>query len=398
MIIDRIRPIQTDTGTGIECDIRFETLRRDAHTIFVVADAPHTLTVDPNGFLLGAFLPAWTAGERRIRIEGAVCPSLSANLSIAASLMRHWFDDLSTAPVIEGDSEYRRAGTNVGAFLSGGVDSLAMIRSLTALRPVGHPDRPVAAVVVDYQYVGGIDRDETDARFARSTATSREICADVGLDVIPVRSNFCRLNESLAFWMYRYHGSFLASMSHFLSRDFRVLHIASSYPVTHLVPWGSHPLLDPQYSSQHVRISHHGAEWSRLQKIRQLRDWAPALNRMYVCTSDTSNGRNCGACEKCVRTKLHLLIEGRLADAGAFEQDDVREADIRAIRIKTEYARLCYEEALPGLERLGRTDLVEAVGSAIRDYQRRQSPVGGSRAGSGLLRRAVRKLKRSIGG
>ena len=253
--------------------------------------------------------------------------------------------------------------------MSGGVDSLAMLRSLTTLRPLGHPDRPTAAVIVDFPYLGGIDRKETDARFLRSMATSREICSSLGLDVIAVASNFCELNPSMAFWIYRYHGAFLASMAHFLSGRYRRFHIASSYPMTHLVPWGSHPQLDPYYSSQHVAISHDGAELSRLEKVRRLCDWPMALNRMYVCTSRSSDGRNCGACEKCVRTKLHLLLEGRLGDAAAFAENDVSEADVAGIRIGSAYASLCYEEALPGLQRLGRRELTRAVQRAIRDFR-----------------------------
>jgi hypothetical protein len=243
--------------------------------------------------------------------------------------------------------------------------------------------------------VGGLDRAETDARFARSLATSRELCADAGLDVIPMRSNLCRLNESMRFWMYQYHGAFLAGLAHFLGHEFRTAHIASSYPATHLVPWGSHPALDPLYSSQHVRLSHDGVELSRLQKVQQLRDWPAALDRMYVCTSDTSGGRNCGRCEKCVRTKLHLLVAGALARAGAFEDDDVTADQIRGIRIKTEYARICYEEALPGLRQLGRADLEEAVARAIRDYAATRAPTPAPRAGH-WLRKGVRTLKHSL--
>ena len=182
-------------------------------------------------------------------------------------------------PIIECDYEDPEPGTRSGAFLSGGVDSLAMIRGLTALMPPGHPDRPSAAIVVDYQEVGGLDRSETDARFATSMSTSRRICADIGLDVIPVRSNFCTLNRGMRFWMYRYHGAFLASMAHFLGREFRLCYLASSSPATHLIPWGSHPQLDPFYSSKHVRMSHVGIELSRLQKVDALRDWPAALDQ-----------------------------------------------------------------------------------------------------------------------
>lgn len=397
MVIDDIRSAATGAGRAVECRIAFEGGGRAAHDIFVRTDAPHTLSEDPGGFLLGAFLPAWIAGERRVRVAGAVCPRLAANLTIAASLVRGWFTDLPPAPRIECDYEYRIAANKAALFLSGGVDSLAMVRSLVDLHPPGHPDRPTAAIVADYQHVGGLDRAETDARFARSFAASRGICADVGLDVVPLRSNLCRLNESMRFWMYQYHGAFLASLAHFVGHEFRAAHIASSYPATHLVPWGSHPALDPLYSSQHVRLSHDGVELSRLQKVRQLRDWPAALDCMYVCTSDTSGGRNCGRCEKCVRTKLHLLVAGALTRAGAFKDDDVTADEVRNIRIKTEYARICYEEALPGLRQIGRTDLEEAVAKAIRDYAAAQAPTGAPR-GRDWLGRGVRKLKRSLAG
>lgn len=394
MVIDRIQSSEHN-GCTVECEIRFETGPGRSEHIVARTEPPYRLDADPNGFLLGAYLPAWTAGESRIGIEGSVCPLLAANLTIASSIVRRWFPDLGDPPIIESDHEYRQPGTRSGAFLSGGVDSLAMIRSLTARRPPGHPDRPSAAIVVDYQDVGGLDRHETDARFATSVSTSRRMCADMGLDVIPVRSNFCTLNRGMRFWMYRYHGAFLASMAHFLGRELRLCYIASSYPATHLVPWGSHPQLDPLYSSQHVRMLHDGVELSRLQKVEALRDWPAALDHMYVCTSNTSNGRNCGTCEKCVRTRVHLLIAGVLGDAGAFAGGDVRAEDIRAIRLQSEYARICFEEALPGLQRLGRRDLVAAVEHVVADYLHTQA-AGGRQAHRNLLRRAARKVRRAL--
>jgi len=391
MILDEIRTID---DSHIECEVRFEAGAREVHRIFVSGE--HTpLAPDPSGFLLGAWLPAWSAGERRVRVEGPVCPQLAANLQIASTIIQRWFADLGPAPVIEAPHDYRPPATEAAAFLSGGVNSLAMIRTLTSSRPAGHPDHPTALVVVDYQHVGDIPRQETDARFAASMAINAEICRDLGLDAIGIRSNFCRLNTSMSFWMHRYHGTFLASMAHFLGRRFRMFHIASSYPATHLAPWGSHPLLDPLYSSQHVRISHEGVELSRLGKIAQLRDWPLALDRMYVCTSRSSDGRNCGTCDKCVRTKLHLLVEGLLPRAGAFAENDVSARDIEGITIGSEYARLCYEESVPGLQRLGRTDLVDAVRKAVRDYHERKSPtvIGSTRK---LIRRAALKAKRSV--
>jgi hypothetical protein len=81
-----------------------------------------------------------------------------------------------------------------------------------------------------------------------------------------------------------------------------------------------------------------------------------------------------------------------LPDAGAFAGDDVNEAEIRAVRIKSEYARICFEEALPRLRQLGRRDLVAAVERILADYVHSQTASKGE-AQQNLLRRAAGKAK-----
>ena len=85
MIIDKIRSADADGCSNVECEVTLETRDGGPQYIFARTEPPHTLEADPNGFLLGAFLPAWAAGESRIRLQGAVCPMLAANLTIAAS-------------------------------------------------------------------------------------------------------------------------------------------------------------------------------------------------------------------------------------------------------------------------------------------------------------------------
>ena len=86
MIIGRIRAGEVATESRVECEIRFERRTQRTHNIYAVTGSTHRLTADPNGFLLGGFLPAWMAGERRVRIEDPVCPLLAANLRLASSL------------------------------------------------------------------------------------------------------------------------------------------------------------------------------------------------------------------------------------------------------------------------------------------------------------------------
>ncbi len=328
MIIDRVRRLD---AASVACRARFEGRRKDAHALFVSTEPPHTLEPDPNGFLLGAFIPAWLSRETRVRIDGAVCPLLAANLSIAARLLRTWHRKLPPPPVIECEHGYRPPGTRSASFFTGGVDSLATVHALTKLKPPGHPDRPSAAIVVDMRHHPGIDDKEADARFLRCIATGRELCGPIGLDVIPIHSNISLLSPSASVWVQLYHGAYFAGMAHFLGHQFRLFYLAAGYPATHLVPRGSHPQLDPHHSSQHVRMMHDGIELTRLQKVEALSDWPAALSRVYVCTSTRTGGGNCGRCEKCARCgrstaraplerALANLLRGRLAGTAAARQ------------------------------------------------------------------------------
>lgn len=383
MIISGVRFAETDRGGVVETRIRLERRGAVDEHFFVQVEGEGRIAADPNGMLLAAFVPAWLAGERRIVVEGTVCPLLVANLRMAAAVLAGWYRDFPALPEIDADRAYRAPASGAAMFLSGGVDSLATMRNLTTVLPPGHPERPIAAVLIDYQDVRNVAREETEARFASRRHACGAVCADAGLRLVAIRTNLRRLNGSMGVWMTRYHGSFLAAIAHFLGGDFCTMYVAASRDALHLGPWGSHPLLDPLFSSRHVRIAHHGVEFSRIRKVGLLRDWPAALDAVNVCVSPSSRGRNCGRCEKCTRTKLHMLAEGCLANAGAFAERDVSPADLAGVRIKNDVACENWMDAVPGLQAVGRPDLVAAIEREIQAYQRRR---GARRLAGSVLR------------
>lgn len=243
------------------------------------------IVADASSLLLAAWLPAWVGGENRIRIDGAVCPILLANLEVLGGVFQGWFRDMpSPRPVIECGlgSTLRPAGRR-GAFLSAGVDSMSMLWER-------HKDIDVG-VLIDYQGVSSVE--ESEARFKGRTAACRALCDDIGIDLWTVRTNLRLLNPNMSFWMKRYFGSFLAAVAHGL--NLREVFVASSYDALHLEPHGSHPLVEPNCSSEGLTIKHYGIHQSRLDKIRVLADWPLALDMMNVCTSRNSGGKNCAA-------------------------------------------------------------------------------------------------------
>lgn len=110
---------------------------------------------------------------------------------------------------------------------------------------------------------------------------------------------------------YRYNlsrnltqGTALASTA--LLLGFGTVYIPASYSYSQLFPLGSHPLLDPLWSDEAVRIIHDGCESTRTQKIKKISENKYALEHLQVCF-DQALG-NCGKCEKCIRTYITLKL------------------------------------------------------------------------------------------
>jgi hypothetical protein len=326
------------------------------------------LSPDPNGFLLASYLPAWRARERRVALDDAICPILRANLAAAVQTLASWNPWLGAPPRVEAPEKARAPQGGVASFLSGGVDSLATLRVNRTELPSSHPEAISAAILVDYQDISGISAAETVARYRERTRIIETICTDAGVEPVLLRTNARALDSSMKFWMCTYHGSLLAGLAHFLSNRFRKVHIAATFDAANLAPWGSHPLLDPYYSSAHLQVAHHGLEMSRFTKTAIVADWPVALNNLNVCVSKRSQGRNCGRCEKCLRTMLALLSLGRLAECQAFDQADIRPDDLSGLVISNDYQASCYRDVARSLRQQGRADLARIVDRKIITY------------------------------
>jgi hypothetical protein len=59
-----------------------------------------------------------------------------------------------------------------------------------------------------------------------------------------------------------------------------------------------------------MTIVHDGAAFCRTGKLAWLASCPTALRTLKVCWQGRDQGRNCGACEKCVRTHINLLAAG----------------------------------------------------------------------------------------
>ncbi len=317
------------------------------------------LSANPNAFLVGALVSAMEAGERRIAIEGEVCPRLGWGLLAFVDLLRHWYGR-EKAIAIEATawcSEATRATPRAGVFLSGGIDSLATLRRNCLLFPRTHPDSPRDAVLI---YGINFDSDDSPATFARAVEELRVVTEDAGVSLIPVYTNLRRdLNRDGKFYMEKNNGALLAAVAHALHGRLTAMTVASTHDIPHLKPWGTHPLLEPHCSSFDLCIHFDGIDLSRLAKTKLVAEWETALQNIKVCPSQWP-GQNCSRCEKCLRTMLALLIMGALERTSAFSGKDVSEEQVRSIKVGREY-HFSYAELLGPLRAIGRHDLVRGL-------------------------------------
>jgi hypothetical protein len=173
----------------------------------------------------------------------------------------------------------------------------------------------------------------------------------------------------VTFWMYEFHGAALAATAHAVSRRINRVYIPGTIEAPKLEPWGSHPALDPHYSTVDLQVVHEGLTLSRLDKVRLISDWDVALRNLRVCTMNPTEGLNCGQCEKCMRTMLELLACDRLDRTTSFTQRDLTADQILQIPVDLDFPAVWYEEVLASLVERGRHDLTRAIEIQMRSYE-----------------------------
>jgi hypothetical protein len=191
------------------------------------------------------------------------------------------------------------------AFFSGGVDSFYTL--------LQHHERLTHLI-----FVQGFDIpvSRTDA-FAPAQAAVRQVADELGLTLIEVATNLRALTDPWVPWDLQC-GAAMAAVAHLLAPGFDRILIPSSYSTACLFPYGSHPGLDPLWSTPALQIVHDGCEASRFDKVRAIGRWALARQHLRVCWQNTPGAYNCCACRKCQWTMLYLRASGDLDEHQRF--------------------------------------------------------------------------------
>lgn len=378
MKIQDLRSESIRCRSRIAATVSWENCDRPSYELYFETsdEFASDLSANPHAFLIASAIPAMQYGEKRVFIEGEICPELQDGLEIAMGWLRHWYGLNRDMPRIEAKPRCQvpgsQAAERAGLFFSGGIDSLASLRRNRLQFPLDHPWS-----IKDCLVVYGLELDEPEA-FEHVLADLFPMTQDAGVSLIPVYTNLYlqyRDEDSengWQFWWYKFMGAALAAVAHAFAGRWSVVSIAGDYDIPNQRPHGSHPILDPNYGSSDLRIRHDGIALTRFAKTKLVAGWHEGLQHLRVCNQFKlyRHGKlNCGKCEKCVRTMLALVALGVLDKTTAFPGHDVSEELIQTA-ITLQYSTFpLYGELIAPLAEKGRHDLVHAIEKKMAQYQ-----------------------------
>lgn len=258
-----------------------------------------------------SLLPAMVKGEPLI-VRGAVSERLLRNLPRLQELLCLFAPEFGhrLSPVqVEATSVVSHPpveGAKTVAFFSGGLDSF-----WTALQ---HRDELDALI-----FVHGFDIDVRNMELREIVSRRiQRVAAELELPLIEIETNVRSFVNRFVHWAL-YCGSALSCLGLALQPGVRKVYIPGSDGLDWLEPWGSHPMLDPLWSTEALEVVYDGVEFNRVQKAASIAGSQVAQRNLRVCYSNTHGEYNCGECRKCVLMQLALATLGVLDRFPVFE-------------------------------------------------------------------------------
>lgn len=259
-------------------------------------------------FLVAALVQAMAEG-RDLVLHGTASAELLGNLLEFRDAWHRWaprrFARIAIdADVVSARGVSRERGAGVATGFSGGVDSFFTLWA-HASGLAGHRARRITHAA----FVHGFDIPLSDGTaFEAVRRRSAPVLAELGVELVPMRTN---LRAALPYHWEMTYGAAVAACLQQLRPVCGEGLIASSrsYDASTLL-MGSNMVTDALLSSATFSIREDGAGHVRSEKIAALAQWPASLAALRVCWQGAERDRNCGRCEKCIRTAVGFLAAG----------------------------------------------------------------------------------------
>ena len=223
-----------------------------------------------------------------------VSPMLLDELGKIQSIFKCWNPDLNIIKLVANRKEANNQLKGSVCCFSGGVDSMYSYAS--------HADKITHLLLVQ-----GFDNWKSESDWKESVKARSEFAESCGKKLIAIDTNVRDFVEKRKIYWGLEIGSILAGIGVTIAPE--KFFIPSSWTYQDLHAYGSHPLVDPLWSTELTHVIHDGADTTRSEKIEFISNSQYFLDQLQVCWKSTA--RNCGDCPKCVRTSLVLNLIGK---------------------------------------------------------------------------------------
>lgn len=268
-----------------------------------------------------------------LHLEGPVSWQLLANLEEYVDAWTMWRPDIFRPVRLSADEVVDDRGDGAGPLVergvvafSGGVDSVyATLANQRGLR--GRRSVDLAAAVL----VQGFDIPLDDDRaFSVASAGARAMTEEIGVPLVTLRTNWKAVADPE--WQMTFGLAVVSSLHLFADRAGTAVQACDTTYGAITVPWGSNPVTSPLLSSGRMRLVQPGGGVTRTRKAEAIGGVPSVREHLRVCWQGEDHGRNCGVCEKCVRTKVNFLAAGHgtVPALGPLEPGQLRGLTIRS--------------------------------------------------------------------
>jgi hypothetical protein len=243
-----------------------------------------------------------------IQAEGAISSSLLRNIEQFQEIWTAWRPrfyrrvDISCSSEIAGLRPPGAAREGVFAY-SGGIDG---VYTLLSHLHQAHGRRNVAPRVALMVHGFDLPLEDREAFEVAAQATKQTV-GRLGIPLTIVRTDWRKMSVD---WGADYVAG-LASCLHQFAPAANVGAFGAGDDCNRLrPPWGSNPITNPLLSSDRFELCTEGLALGRTARLEFINRFPEVAGSLRVCWEGPMTGRNCGQCEKCIRTKLNFMALG----------------------------------------------------------------------------------------
>ena len=317
------------------------------------------VTRTADSFLLACFYLGMNL-KIPIRVHGAISEGLLENLSKFQKLWQQWcpgrYEEVEIFAVQVVKAQGARKSKAIIAF-SGGVDS--SFSAFYHKKIAAEPERiDIEAALMVHGF--DIPLGDTEA-FDRAFHKAKQSLNSLGVEAIPLVTN---LRQLPMLWVDIFAAATASCLSVFGGQFSQGVIASSMLENVETLPYGSSQYADPLLSSKEFSIIHDGVKFDRVEKLKYLAQWPEGIRNLRVCYQGPVRDKNCGYCEKCIRTILCLKVLD--IQIPCFGNWDIPSEVIKKLKPRKTVVRSVYTTVLNIADKKGiREPWVEAVRTLV---------------------------------